>query len=347
MSRYRYWLCAWLLVLVSPGVAWADGVLRVLAWPGYADLDLVKIFEQRTQSKVVVTVIDSDEVLWQKVNTNQAADFDVLAVNTAELRRYIDAGLVVPINTDALPNMARQLPRFRNVKRIAGVTRGNQVFGIPYTYSEMGLIYDRKQIKEPPQSIQALWDPRYQGKVLLYDSSTHNFSLAAQKLGKPSPFDLSKQDWPNAVQQLIALRRNALTFYTQPDESVALFKANGVALMFANYGSQQVKLFQQAGIDIGYAIPREGALAWLDCWAITRGAHNTALAQAWINYFLESEPGNVLLTRQGLSNTTSESPFIKAVDRLQWLQPVEDADRRAQLWARILSGDRVGKVLAP
>ena len=349
MTRFHYGLlCLALLlaaILPAPGVS--GETLRVLAWPGYADPDVVKTFEQRTKSKVEVTVIDSDDVLWQKVSQGNAADFDVFAVNTAELQRYIRQGLVLPINTAALPNLSRQLPGFRNLDAIPGVVHEGKVFAIPYTYAEMGLIYDRQQIKDAPDSIAALWDPRYRGKVLVFNDGTHNFSLAAQALGISTPFLLGDQDWPAIVNQLIALRRNVLTFYAQPDESVDLFKSRRAALMLANYGSQQLQLMKAAGVDAAYVIPREGALAWLDCWTITRGVRNKALAEAWINYLLEEKPGEVLRTRQGLDNTTSPSPHHHAGDNLIWLEPVENVERRNSLWKRIMSGDRVSKVLAP
>jgi putative spermidine/putrescine transport system substrate-binding protein len=198
-----------LIILMAAG-AHADGVLRVLAWPGYADADLVKVFEQRTGSKVEVTIIDSDDVMWQKVTRNQAGDFDVFAVNTSELQRYIKANLVVPVNTKSIPNTAKQLPRFRDLKGISGLVHGGKAYAIPYTYAEMGLIYDRKQLAEAPTSIRALWDPKYKGKVLLYNGGTHNFSLAAQVFGRHHAVPASADtQWPAAVEQLIALRRNA------------------------------------------------------------------------------------------------------------------------------------------
>ena len=349
LFRCLHLLRGWavLLVLFMATGVHAQDTLRVLTWPGYADPDLVKAFEQRTGSKVEVTVIDSDEVMWQKLTKNKAEDFDVFAVNTAELQRYIQGGFVVPINTTAIPNIGTQLPRFREIKKIPGLVREDKVFGVPYTYSEMGLIYDRQQFKEAPTSIRALWDPRYRGKVLLYNGGTHNFSLAAQALGDSTPFNLDSKEWPAAVEQLIALRRNAQGFYSQPEESVEMFKNGRTALMFANYGSQQVKLLRAIGLDVGYALPKEGALAWLDCWAMTRGNKHTKLAEAWINFFLEPQAGNALVTRQGLANTTSDSINLRTQDRLQWLEPVENVDRRTLLWERIVSGDRASKVLAP
>jgi putative spermidine/putrescine transport system substrate-binding protein len=325
----------------------AQDTLRVLTWPGYADPDLVKAFEQRTGSKVEVTFIDSDDVMWQKLNKNKATDFDIFAVNTAELQRYIQAGVVVPVNTASIGNTATQLPRFRDLKGIPGLVHAGKVFAIPYTYSEMGLIFDRQQVKQPPTSIQALWDPRYRGKVLLYNGASHNFSLAAQALGDTTPYRIANTEWAAAVDQLIALRRNAQGFYTQPEESAEMFKSGHSALMFANYGSQQLQMLRRAGLDVGYVVPKEGALAWLDCWAITRGAKNTKLAEAWINFFLEPQVGQALLTRQGLANTTSESPYLRPQDRMVWLEPVENVDRRTALWERIVAGDRASKVLAP
>jgi putative spermidine/putrescine transport system substrate-binding protein len=340
-------LLAMLAATFLSTAVFAGDTLRVLTWPGYADADLVKVFEQRTGSRVEVTLIDTDDALWEKISMHQAQDFDVFAVNTAELQRYVSRELVLPIDTAALPNLATQLPRFRDLKAIPGIVHGSSVYAIPYTYAEMGLIYDRKQVTDAPDSITALWDPRYRGKVLAYNSGTHNFSLAMQSLGKKTPFRLTPQDWPAAVDQLIALRRNALSFYTHPDESVELFLRHGAALMLANYGTQQLQLLKQAGADVGYVIPKEGALAWLDCWTITRGARNKALAEAWINYMLEKEAGQALVVRQGLANTTSPAPTQRPTDQLIWLEPVENVERRELLWERIVSGYRASRVLLP
>lgn len=336
-----------LILAAGLGHVQATETLRILTWPGYADPDIVKTFEQRHGIRAEVTTIDSDLDLWKKISQDQGRSFDVFAVNTAELQRYIRADLVVPIDRKSIPNLARQLPRFRDGRAVPGIERDGKLYAVPYTYSEMGLIYDPRQIPSPPDSIAALWDERHRGKVIAYNGGTHNFSLAAQSLGYSSPFTISEKQWPAAVEQLIALRRNVAQFYTQPEESVALFIKRKAALMYANFGSQQLKLLKAAGIDVGYALPREGALAWLDCWVVTRGARNQALAAKWIDYMLEDQPGEVLLLRQGLANTTSESPFFKPDARIVWLEAAESEERRNQLWGRIISGDRVGKVLQP
>jgi putative spermidine/putrescine transport system substrate-binding protein len=314
--------------------------LRVLAWPGYADPDLVKVFEQRHKVSVQVTVISSDENLWERVSSNHGADFDVFAVNTAELKRYVDAGLSVPLSLANIPNIARQQPRFRDRQAIPNIARGKDVYAVPYTYSEMGIIYDRQQVKVPPDSITALWDPQYKGRVLAFDTGGHNFSIAALALGKPNPFQLDETAYKDVTAHLIALRRNVLTFYSLPEESVQLFREHKAALLFANYGTQQVQQLRKAGADIGYVIPKEGALAWLDCWTVTSGARNKPLAEAWIDYMLEADVGRALVERQGLANTV-DSGNSAAGSKIIWLEPVENPNRRSSVWARIVSGDRL------
>jgi putative spermidine/putrescine transport system substrate-binding protein len=90
-------------------------------------------------------------------------------------------------------------------------------------------------------------------------------------------------------------------------------------------------------------IPREGALAWLDCWAVTRGAKDRALAERWINYTLTPEVSALLTSRQGLANTVTAFTDSRPDDRLIWLQPLQDFARREALWDRILSGDGADK----
>ncbi len=321
--------------------------LRVLAWPGYAEPEVIKSFEQSSGASVELTLIDSDLDLWQKMNAAQRGNFDVFAVNTAELPRYVQQGLVAGIDTRLIPNLARQLPRFRRSAALLGVASSNDWVGVPFAFAEMGLIYDRRQMQRPPDSIASLWDSRWSRRVVAYNGGTHSFSLAAQALGLPTPFNLSDKAWAPAVDRLIALRRNAAGFYTQPEESVALFRNRQAALMFANFGRQQLLLLRAAGVDAAYAIPQEGALAWLDCWVISRAAQQRAsLAHAWINHLLGDLASQLLSSRQGLGNTTQETPDYPADDRLIWLQAVESEERRNMLWQRILSGDRAAKVLA-
>lgn len=328
------------LLALLPALASAQGkVLRLLTWPGYADRDLVEQFESRHGVTVEVTLVGNDDVMRRKLAANNGGNYDLITANTAEIAHYIEQNLLQPLDPTRIANTTRQLWRFRDYRKIPGIRHAGQVYAIPYTYSDMGLIYDRGQFSSPPQSITSLWDPALRGRVLAFNGSSHNFSLASQARGR-DPFNIPADEFSTLADQLIALRRNVLTFYTLPEEAATLFQEQHAALLWANYGRQQLKQLRDAGADVGYVIPREGALAWLDCWAISRGARDVPLAEAWIDFSLEDAMSQALVERQGLSNTTQEPADVEVPGRLIWLRPVEDAERRTRLWQRILSGER-------
>nr|WP_294863373.1 extracellular solute-binding protein [uncultured Pseudogulbenkiania sp.] len=339
MHKYFQITILTILLALAPPVFAAEKTLRVLAWPGYADPDVVKAFEARFHSKVEVTFVDSDESLWDKMHAGHDNTFDVVAANTVEIHRYTREGLLQPLDLARLPNTRFQLPRFRALSSIGGLTQGGKVYAIPFTYSAMGLIYDRKQVSVPPRSMSELWNPRYRGKVLAFNSAQHNFSFTALALGVDNPFQLDANQMRRVARQLVALRRNLLSYYSLPEEATKLFIQHKSALLFANYGTQQLTQLRKAGADVGYVIPQEGALAWLDCWAMTRAVRDRSLALAWIDYMLEPAVSRLLPERQGLANTLTSPPELSDKSRIIWLQPVEDVKQREALWGKIVSGN--------
>jgi len=337
--KFGLFLFVFILSSFNSPFVLARETLHVMAWPGYVDADLVRTFEKRYKVNVEVTLIDSDDAMWHRLSAKKDVKFDVFAVNAAQLQRYIDHGISIPLTLSNIPNTAKQLPRFRDLSAIPGLTRKGRDYAIPYTYSEMGLIYDRKVFPSPPDSFSLMWDKRFQGQVLMYAGSDHNFSLAALALGIKNPFQIPDADFKRVSRHITALRRNVLTYYEKPEDASTLFMQNKIALLFANYGSQQVTLLQNAGADIGYVIPEEGALAWLDCWSITRFAQNRTLAEAWINFTLEEPVSRALTLRQGLPNTLEDLPGLHKTDKIIWLQQVENISRRKSLWDKIISGE--------
>ena len=136
----------------------------------------------------------------------------------------------------------------------------------------MGLIYDRKQVR-PRRARCGDVESALSRQGARLQQRAAQFSFTALALGYPDPFRLSPAQTLAVAHKLIDLRRNLLTYYTLPEEATALFVQHRAALMFGNYGTQQVELLRRAGADVGYVIPDEGALAWLDCW-LSRAARN-------------------------------------------------------------------------
>jgi putative spermidine/putrescine transport system substrate-binding protein len=309
--------------------------LRVMAWQGYADDDWVKAFEEKTGADVSVVFIGTDDEIWAKIKGSEGKDFDVFAVNTAQLQRYMDAGLTTPIDLAKLPNQQQTLARFQDLNKVSGTMRDGKVHGVPFAFDAIGIIYDVDKVKPAPDSMSALWDPKYKGKVLGYDNGEHSFSITALTMGAENPFQLSEAQLADAKAKLIELKNNVLSFYTTADEALQLYQTNDVALIFANYGQQQVKMMKDAGANIAYVNPQEGALAWLDTWAITSGVRDADLAHQWIDFMLQKQIGEQLSERTGFGNTAAPFASANESDTIVWLEAVEDPTKRADLWNEV------------
>ncbi|MGB8314904.1 MAG: ABC transporter substrate-binding protein [Aestuariivirga sp.] len=328
------------IALTAPAIlgssrAFAAKELRVMAWQGYADDDWVKEFQNQTGAKANVVFIGTDDEIWAKIKGSEGKDFDVFAVNTAQLQRYIDGGLTTPHDLSKLPNQKEVLPRFQDLSKVKGVMRDGKVHSIPFCFDSIGIIYDKDKVSPPPDTFEIFWDPKYKGKILAYDNGEHNFSFTALTMGIEDPFHLTEEQMGKIKEKLIALKGNVLSFYTTPDEALQLYKTNDVALIWANYGQQQVKAMKDAGANIEYVNPKEGALAWLDTWAMTSGVQDVDLAEAWVNFLLQKKIGQQLSERTGFGNTVAETGSAGANDKLVWLDFVEDPTKRSDLWNEI------------
>ena len=309
--------------------------LRILAWEGYADPDWVAEFEKQTGADVNVVFIGTDDEIWAKIKGSEGKDFDLFAVNTAQLQRYLDLGLVEPYDLDKVPNQKETLPRFQDLTKVTGVMRDGKVYAIPFAFDSIGLIYDTEKVKTPPDSWEVMWDPEYAGKVLGYDNGEHNFTIAALTMGIENPYHLTDEQLAAAEEKLIDLKHNLLSFYTTADEALQLYQHNDVAIIFANYGQQQVKAMQDAGAPIAYVNPKEGAPAWLDTWAMTTGVQDKELAEAWVNFVLQKKIGEQLSERTGFGNTSAPFSSAGEGDKIVWLEDVEDPTKRADLWNEV------------
>ena len=70
--------------------------------------------------------------------------------------------------------------------------------------------------------------------------------------------------------------------------------ANGDICVAVGYSGDVLQAKKRAeeaknGVEIGYVIPREGALMWFDCFAIPADAKNVDEAHEFINYMMRPE----------------------------------------------------------
>jgi putative spermidine/putrescine transport system substrate-binding protein/spermidine/putrescine transport system substrate-binding protein len=305
--------------------------VRLFSFEGYAEPEWVETFEAATGCEVEATYTGSVDEMFARMVGSDGADFDLISIDTSLFGRYHEQGLIVPFDVDKIPNMANLLPAFQTVEE---AMIDGQTYGVPIAWGSLGLIYDTEAFPDGVSSWEALWDPANAGHVLALDDANNNITNAAIVLGLDDPFNLSDEDFEAVKQKLIDQRQYLISYYAGFEEGVNMWESSDATLMFSMGEFQAVDLTER-GYEIVYTIPGEGGIGWLDTWAMSKGVQDSDCAHAWVNHYLETETGATMTALKGYGNTTSESVGLDYADSLVWLRPVEDFDRRVQVWNEV------------
>ena len=323
--------------LLSPFISSAPaekGAIRMLLWDGYADKSWVDDFQQQSGYTVQASYATSADEQIAKMKASSGKDYDLVAVDSASIKTFVDQKLISLLDMNKLPSFNNVLPDFQKVQT---ATFGGVRYGIPLAWGSLGLVYDKKTFPEAPKSWAVMWDPKYKKRVISQDDANNNINLGAIMLGLSDPFNVKPDEFPKVKQKLADLRGNLLTYFAGFDEGTTLFSENNVVLMFS-MGELSAIALQKKGFDVGYAIPDEGALGWMDNLTLSAGAANVDGAYAWMNYFLQAKIGKSMTEKFGYGSTTSAEGAPDYTARLKWAKPPEDLSMRQKVWNEVRSG---------
>lgn len=331
MNKGNAMKVAALAAAAAAGMPAAAQEVRLFSFEGYAEPEWVGPFEAETGCEVKVAYTGSVDEMFARMVGSDGADFDLVSIDTSLFPRYIDNGLIVPFDMSKVPNTSKLLPSFRSVKEVQS---GGETYGVPIAWGSLGLIYDKEAFPSGVDSWESLWDPANTGHVLALDDANNNVTNAAIVLGLSDPFNLSDADFDRVKDKLIEQKRHLISYYAGFEEGVNIWSSSEARLMFSMGEFQAVELADR-GFDVVYSIPKEGGIGWLDTWAMSKGVKDRDCVHKWVNHFLNGTTGPVMTDLKGYGNTTDESPGLDYADKLVWLRPVEDFDRRVQVWNEV------------
>ncbi|MGB4075535.1 extracellular solute-binding protein [Pseudomonas sp.] len=284
-----------LALLAGPALA-TERVVQVYAWAEYIGPETLKKFEAETGIKVQYDTFDSADVLETKMLTGRSG-YDVVVPSIAMLDRLIQAKALQPTGLQQMPNVDDLDPQL--LAQLKAVDPGNY-FAVPYTWGTVGLAFNRqdvdKRIANPPlNSLDLLFKPEYASQlkdcgISLIDAPQEVISIALHYLGKP-PFSKNPADL-RAIQELLAKLRPAVRSISTGTQSTDL--ANGDLCLALTYSGDAVLAKSQAiaankSFSIGYSVPQEGTLTWVDTLAIPADAPHPQEAKAFIEFITRPE----------------------------------------------------------
>jgi putative spermidine/putrescine transport system substrate-binding protein/spermidine/putrescine transport system substrate-binding protein len=301
MKRTTFIISFFLCLLSLPACKAPLPTLSLLVWEGYADPSFIHEFELAHNCRITASYMGSSDELVAKLRGGSASNYDVISPSSDVAASIVKANLAAPLDLSRMPSYMQLSAKLRD----SSLVRSNgQVFGVPFMWGPNPLLYDTTAFSKPPDSWTILWDPKYRGKVALWDELSSIY-LAAQILGydKPDPsqlYNLSDDQLEAVKKKLLELKPNVRKFWSTGGELTNLFQNHEIVLAMG--WPLNTAQLRKVNFPIGETIPKENTTGWIDHMMITSASKQKDLAAEFLAYMIDAK------TQKLVSDVTHYTP---------------------------------------
>lgn len=325
----------------------ATGTLNVLTWCDHEDPALLEPFEKANDVKVNFKDIDSTAAALAVIGQSKPGDWDVLVFDETDTSRLAGMGLLRALDAKDYP--FGDIPPAIADPKLTSVD--GKLYSVPEKFGYNTIAYNKTAFDAATANeIGSIWDPKYKGRVAVYDYYVPLIEYAALALGKV-PQSLTEADLPAVKEKLIALKRNAAMVGDVTTVQQAL--ATGAVDVLAGGGEWVTAGLLKDNPNLDYTIPKQGGVRWQQGLGLFASSANPALGTKFIQYIL-SPSGQARLATSSCywgmpANAKAElddkqKAVLRWADQLgyikttvPYLQMTPEFDKALQaLWAEVL-----------
>lgn len=318
----------------------SSGEVKIFAWAGYINDDMLAAFENETGIKASFTPYGTNDELLNQLRANNGAGFDVIWPTVDRVPNYVEFGLVQPIDESRV-EVARCLPSaWENSAKFGAVVDGER-YQVPSDWGTEALAFDKDQapMEYGTASYGDIWKPEMAGKATVRaHSALVGLGLWMEAEGMlPRPLldafsdpDAQIEIFDAITAEAIARKGNIMQFWNNENEAQGAFRVNGAAIG-QTWDSTGAALAKE-GLPVGFIAPKEGALAWMEGISIPIGAENLDQAYAFINWFLTPEAGAMYSNATSINSTAVGAAELLSEDAQQFFADAYPGDALDKLW---------------
>ena len=310
--------------------------LNLLVWEGYADPSFVHAFEEQCHCKVSASYMGSSDELVAKLRGGSAGNYDVISPSSDVATMIASAGLAAALDLSKIPSYTRLSPQLTSLPL---VRMNSQVYGVPFMWGPNPLIYDATTFRHAPESWNVLWDPKYRGKISVWDDLSTVY-MAAQILGydKPDPgqlYNLSDEQLEAVKKKLLELKPNIRKMWATGGELTNLFQNHEVvAAMGWPLMTNQLR---KINFPVGETIPKENTTGWIDHLMITAGSEQKELAHKFLEYMVDARTQKKVTDVTGYTPANPTAAQFMSADEIKslHLDDVDNYQKRIYFWQNV------------
>lgn len=296
-------------MLTGCGATDSKKVLNVYNVGDYIDENIITLFEEKTGIDVQYETYDTNEMMYQKVKSG-STNYDLIFPSDYMVEKMKSEGLLQKIDFKNIPNMKYIDKSFLNP-----IYDETNEYSVPYMWGTFGILYNKKMVKEPVDSWDILWNPKYKGNIMMFDSVRDTMGISLKRLGY-SMNTTNPKEINEAMKELMKQKDLVLAYVN--DEGKDRLLGEEVAMGIA-YSGDAVTLMEE-NPNLAYAIPKEGTNKWVDAMVIPKSAQNKKEAEMFINFLLDPEIAK--MNAEYIGYSTPNEGALKLLDKDVTSNPV-------------------------
>ena len=319
-------------------------ILKVYNWADYIDEALLGEFEQWYEEqtgepvKVIYQTFDINETMLSKIELGHE-DYDVVCPSDYIIERMLSSDLLLPMdkNFGDTPDYTVNVAPFITscFDMIKGHGKNANDYSVAYMWGTTGIIYNPKYVTdEEASSWEVLRNPKFAGKILMKDAFRDVYTSMLIAINKDKIASGEKDI--NTIS------------YDSSDESIAAVEAylnsfkDAVAGWEADFGKEQmtkerawinlswsgdaqwaIEEAAEMGVELRYAVPKEGSTMWFDGWVIPKYAKNVKAASYFINYMCKPENAVRNMEVIGYVSANGGQEILEAMSDPEQYSPID------------------------
>lgn len=294
-------------VLAKPARA-AD--LIYYTWSGYDVKEFMPGFVEKHGSMPQTPLFGDEQEALTKIQSGFQVDVAHPCNNRVSIWR--DAGVIEPVDTSRLEHWGEL---FNSLKTLKGtVTEDGQHWFLPVDWGMTALIYRTDLVREPVDSWELLWDPKYKGKLSIGDGMADTGLIVATLLKIKDPNNMTADDLAKIKKKLLE-QKPLLRFYWNDETTLEQALTSGEVVASSSWNGAAATLIDQ-GVPVKFVSPKEGALTYCCGLVLARGGGHRDDAYDLMNAMSSPEAGKWLIETYGYGHSNRKAFGMVAPEML-------------------------------
>ena len=277
------------VILAAIAAAMAPGAggaaeLNALVWCDHADPELLGPFEEANDVTVNVKEYEGTGAGLAIVEQSQPGDWDVMVIDSIDVRRAVER----PVRAAARGELPIE-DMYPEVRLDQFTTADGKRYAITEKFGYNTISFNRDEVDVADmRTLRSLSDPKYQGRIAIYDYYLPVIGMAALATGKKTA-ELTAEDLPAIKDVLLQWKANARLVGEVTASQTAL--ATGEADILVGGGEWVTAVLAAENPALDFSIPEEGGILWSQSLGMFADSENQDLALKFIQYVMSPGPG--------------------------------------------------------